>query len=1293
MRYLHIFCVSFVLSGIGMTCAAEPTVEETQGERGIRQVAVEKPSPHKVLLIGINDYAEPMSKLTYCIGDVKMLADILEKVGVDSTDMILMTDDAKLDQFKPNRANIFRQLRSLMRDATEDDTITIAFSGHGLHIDGVSYLCPGDGDPDVPETLISHREITRIMDTSKAKRKLFLIDACRNTPLLKGGRSGPNTNNGFDKVFDTAKGTAFLLSCSEGEVTWEFDELNHGAFSYFITQGLSGEADENEDGEVSLQELIRYVSEHTKKYVKEKRDRNQTPSFKGDIADSLDKFILTRKGTMPRARTKESWGGRAVHGSYGKHHALVRCVVSFPDGKRFATGGDDGSVRVWDIQSGKQMDIFFHSSSVIDIAISQDGKYLLVGCGDSPTSKVGFINPSIAGGFIKDRSHQYQGYAVLWDIEKHVELCTVNVDPIRVQSVVISPDNKSFFTGMTVDPIVKEWEIPSGNPVNVNIHGETIESLNPSTGEKILSFVDTGSTVWDIAITKDGQYMAAVMGRSLKIFDEKFQPIGSVSSSTAIMSVDFANSSERFLTASSSGVTVWNGFKNPQKSLVIPSKKESGLPHARFSPDGKSIAMSTQDGIFLYDSQSGEQIQHYSTVFGSCEFTPDGRTLLGLTRGYFPMAWNVQMNRAETVYNYESPIEQFFISPDGSVMLFISGEKCELIDTSTQKTLHVFGKKSPHTVAAFSACGRFLAWGATGEKRDDMIIWNLKTNEQIHKQILPDEKIVGLWFSPEGNVLLTVTDEGNLIFFFTTTGEVIAKINRIANRESITAASFSSLGKRLCLGLSNGESLVFDNINLDATNINEIKLIITDNIRLDAGRRLSGHVGKVSSIQNTPKNELLFTTGEDRKLLFWGEHLNESFPLTGRRRDAKVVYVLDEQILSSALSGNGIDLTASGTSQLFFLNLETSHYHLYHSKTPIVHTAFISQQKEDWRVAFATADGTVKHWMPKTIEPLSVYPKPEQMTQMPWTLSVSPDGKRLAVGGATNLVKQWNLETGVEAAADFTSGTGSVYCVRYSHDGKRLACATSGKDVPLPVTKEYKEDKEGAEKWEMENVEKMDELDITARIYKIDDGEEQLVLRGHKNRLLAIEFTPDDKYVLTGSMDRTIRLWDAKTGEELYVWHIDSGVASLDILQDGKRFVSGHADGTVNLWDLEKKTCLRSMKGDNGIIWQVAASPNGRFLLSCGFENPSKLWNLGTGEMIRQIGEYSGTEAVAFSPDGRYYLITDRNGHASLRRFTNDMPIATFGLGQNNAVRAFVFTPDGQNIITGFWSGEVVLWE
>lgn len=319
------------------------------------------------------------------------------------------------------------------------------------------------------------------------------------------------------------------------------------------------------------------------------------------------------------------------------------------------------------------------------------------------------------------------------------------------------------------------------------------------------------------------------------------------------------------------------------------------------------------------------------------------------------------------------------------------------------------------------------------------------------------------------------------------------------------------------------------------------------------------------------------------------------------------------------------------------------------------------------------ADGEARLWSTEEIKPLTCYPKPGSLFL--GKLTVSPCGKLLAVAGQTNRVKQYNLITGIEVS-DFPSGNDRINSVRYSKDGKRLACVSSPQLFDLP--------------------QKYDEFDFVVRIHNVDNGEEQLVLRGHKKGPPAFEFTPDGKHILTAGKDQTIRLWDTASGEESQTFQTNSGIASLDILPNGKQFVTGHDNGTISLWDFESSTPLRSMKGGEDTIMHVAVSPNGRFLFSREHKKATLFWNLESGEVIRELDKYPPGKVV-FSPDGKYYLTGNLNGNLSLCLLSNDAQIAELKVrhawgGQGLWLFDFAFTPDGQNIVT-IISDKVVLWE
>ena len=417
------------------------------GTRAARDAELDdtaKPACFKVLLIGINGYSGQLSPLKYCADDMKLLSETLEKTGVLPEDIIRMVDDAEDEKLRPTLTNILTQLDLLTSNAEEADTIIIAFSGHGVHENGANYLYPKDANPRIIRTLISYTEIEEMLNRSQAKRKIFFVDACRNV-LLQGSKSGPETNDGFNEAFDTSQGTAFLLSCSQHEYSWELDDLNHGVFTHFIAKGLNGEADGNEDGLISLQELNEYVREETKKLVREKKQVDQTPVLKAEITNDSENFILARLDSFRKLRpkTKEKWLQRPVFGALGTHIGKINAVAYSAAGTTFATGGEDGTARIRNVETGEEIRVFnAHLGEVTALCFSPDGKFLLTGY-DTPCT------------------------AVLWDIStgsifRTIKHCEYNH---YISSVAFTPDSKIMVVAHA-DLCRYYWEVESGEPVH-----------------------------------------------------------------------------------------------------------------------------------------------------------------------------------------------------------------------------------------------------------------------------------------------------------------------------------------------------------------------------------------------------------------------------------------------------------------------------------------------------------------------------------------------------------------------------------------------------------------------------------------------------------------------------------------------------------------------------------------------------------------------------------------------------------------------------------------------------------
>jgi WD40 repeat protein len=171
--------------------------------------------------------------------------------------------------------------------------------------------------------------------------------------------------------------------------------------------------------------------------------------------------------------------------------------------------------------------------------------------------------------------------------------------------------------------------------------------------------------------------------------------------------------------------------------------------------------------------------------------------------------------------------------------------------------------------------------------------------------------------------------------------------------------------------------------------------------------------------------------------------------------------------------------------------------------------------------------------------------------------------------------------------------------------------------------------------------------DGTLRIWDAKTGQELRRCEGITDRVLCLAFAPDGKRIASGHYGPKsaflVRLWDAETGKEVrgFKGHTRD-VTAVKFLPEGDRLLSASLDGTLRLWDVESGKELKKM-AHTGEVYDAAASPDGKRALSAGFGDKTvRLWDLTTGrELHRFEGHASNVLGVAFSADGKQALSSD----------------------------------------------------
>ncbi len=230
-----------------------PPGQQPRGVTVVRREGDQKVEGKRwVLLIGCDDYqSTAIPKLKYCVADTKSIAGAL---GGSGTTLVRLGTDPGAD-YPATRANILGRLGAIKTSAAPEDEVVVFFSGHGMSAGagGEQYLLPCDADPNALEdTAVPLRLLRTRLQESRAGTKVLIVDACRS--MARGAE-------GIDAT-QAARGLFVLQSCAPGEISREDDARQHGRFSWWLAQGLAGDADDqgNRDGLVDFDELFSYCA-------------------------------------------------------------------------------------------------------------------------------------------------------------------------------------------------------------------------------------------------------------------------------------------------------------------------------------------------------------------------------------------------------------------------------------------------------------------------------------------------------------------------------------------------------------------------------------------------------------------------------------------------------------------------------------------------------------------------------------------------------------------------------------------------------------------------------------------------------------------------------------------------------------------------------------------------------------------------------------------------------------------------------------------------------------------------
>jgi WD40 repeat protein len=219
-------------------------------------------------------------------------------------------------------------------------------------------------------------------------------------------------------------------------------------------------------------------------------------------------------------------------------------------------------------------------------------------------------------------------------------------------------------------------------------------------------------------------------------------------------------------------------------------------------------------------------------------------------------------------------------------------------------------------------------------------------------------------------------------------------------------------------------------------------------------------------------------------------------------------------------------------------------------------------------------------------------------------------------------------------------------------------------------------------------------VDKTIKIWDAVSGELLSTLEGHSNGVASVSWNHDSSKIVSGSDDGTIKIWDAVSGELLSTLEGHSNdVRSVSWNHDSSKLVSGSWDNTIKIWDAVSGDLLSTLEGHSNGVVSVSWSHDSSKIVSGSYDGTIRIWDAVSGELLSTLEGHSiGVASVSWNHDSSKIVSGSWDSTIKIWDAVSGELLSTLE-GHSDGIASLSWDHDGSKVVSGSWDNTIKIWD